>query len=129
MIYDLDENILIYNLIDKIPIIKNLLLAESCRFFNNIVYHNIEYKNTKQFCLKLKKNIQISIIEKSNTLSILKKIKHFNILIGQIKLFYLEGILYIFWSRILPIPPLNIIGFKYSILLCLKWNHCLLLNI
>ena len=89
MIYELDENILIYNLIDKIPIIKNLLLAESCKFFNNIVSHNNGYMNIKQFCLKLKKNIQISIIEKNNTLSILKKIKHFNILIGQIKLFYL----------------------------------------
>ena len=45
MIYELDENILIYNLIDKIPIIKNLLLAESCKFFNNIVSHNNEYMN------------------------------------------------------------------------------------
>ena len=87
MIYKLDENILIYNLIDKIPIIKNLLLAESCRFFNNIVSHNNGYMNIKQFCIKLKKSIRISIIEKKSEL--FKKIKQFNILIGQIKLFYL----------------------------------------
>ena len=86
MIDKLDENILIYNLIDKIPIIKNLLLIETCKFFNNIVSNNKDYIKIKQSCLKFKKSIQISIIENND---ILKKIKFFNILIGQIKLFYL----------------------------------------
>ena len=98
------ENILIVNLLPKIPLINDLLLKESCKFFNNIINQDEKFIKSKSFCQNKKKEISDK-----------DEIKIYNIFIGQIKIYKLLNIeldnIYLKIQKMVEKPNYGIIDF------------------